>query len=67
MGLPWWLGGKEPACNAGAAEAARLIPGVRKIPWRRAWQPTPVLAWRIPWTEEPGSPQSTGSIGIGQD
>ena len=20
-----------------------LIPGVRKIPWRRAWQPTPVF------------------------
>ena len=19
-------------------------------PWRRKWQPTPVLAWRIPWT-----------------
>ena len=31
-------------------------PGVGKIPWRRAWQPTPVfsLAWRSPWTEEPG-------------
>jgi len=26
-----------------------LDPWVRKIPWRRAWQPTPVfLAWRIP-------------------
>ena len=24
-------------------------------PWRRAWQPNPsILAWRIPWTEEPG-------------
>ena len=24
--------------------------------WRRNWQPTPVsiLAWKIPWTEEPG-------------
>ena len=28
-----------------------------KNPWRRKWQSTPVfLAWRIPWTEEPGSP-----------
>ena len=30
----------------------------RKVPWRRAWQtptpPTSILAWRIPWTEEPG-------------
>ena len=30
-------------------------PGVGKTPWRREWLPTPVfLAWRIPWTEEPG-------------
>ena len=26
-----------------------------KIPWRRAWQPTPVfLPGELPWTEEPG-------------
>ena len=24
-------------------------------------------AWRIPWTEEPGRLQSTGSQGVGQD
>ena len=34
---------------------------VRKIPWMRAWQPIPFLAWRIPWTEEPGRLQSRGS------
>ena len=43
---------------------------VGKIPWRRKWQPTPVfffffhsnlLAWRTPWTEEPGGLQSMGS------
>ena len=40
----------------------RFNPLVGKIPWRRAWQPTPViLAWRIPWTEEPGELQSIGS------
>ena len=28
---------------------------VGKIPWRREWLPTPIfVAWRIPWTEEPG-------------
>ena len=26
-----------------------------------------VLAWRIPWTEEPGGLQSTGSPRVGQD
>ena len=26
-----------------------------------------ILAWRIPWTEEPGRPQSLGSQRVGQD
>ena len=26
-----------------------------------------ILAWRIPWTEEPGRLQSIGSTGVGQD
>ena len=25
------------------------------------------LAWKIPWTEEPGGLQSTGSLGVGRD
>ena len=34
---------------------------VRKIPWSRAWQPTPVfLPGESPWTEEPGGLQSMG-------
>ena len=31
-------------------------PWLGKIPWRRKWQPTPVLlALKIPWTEELGA------------
>ena len=26
-----------------------------------------ILAWRIPWTEEPGEPQSMGSQRVGHD
>ena len=26
-----------------------------------------ILAWRIPWTEEPGGLQSMGSQGVGRD
>ena len=26
-----------------------------------------VLAWKIPWTEEPGGLQSMGSLRVGQD
>ena len=27
--------------------------GLRKIPWRGKWQPS-ILAWKIPWMEDPG-------------
>ena len=37
---------KESACNAGDP---RLIPGLGRSPGE--WN---ILAWRIPWTEEPG-------------
>ena len=29
--------------------------------------PSSILAWRIPWTEEPGRLQSTGSQRVGRD
>ena len=35
--------------------------------WRRKWQPTPVLAWRIPGTGEPGGLLSMGSHRVGHD
>ena len=36
-------------------------PWVRKIPWRRKWQPTPVfLPGEIPWPEKPGRLLSMG-------
>ena len=37
---PWWLGGKESACQH---KRPRFDPWVRKIPWRRKWQPTPIF------------------------
>ena len=39
-GLPWWLNGKESACQC---RRHRFNPWVRKIPWRRKWQPTLVF------------------------
>ena len=38
---------KNPPANAGDLGS---IPGSGKIPWRRERLPTPILAWRIPWT-----------------
>ena len=40
VGFPGGSGGKESACNAGDL---RFDSWVRKIPWRREWQPTPVF------------------------
>ena len=37
--LPWWFNGRECACQC---SRHGLDPWVRKIPWRRKWQPTPV-------------------------
>ena len=47
--------GKEPACQHRRHKIYRFNPWVRNIPWRRAWQPIPVL-WKIPWTEKTGGP-----------
>ena len=35
---PWWLRGKESACQC---RRRGFDPWVRKIPWRRKWQPIP--------------------------
>ena len=32
---------KNPPANAGDMKRCEFNPWVRKIPWRRAWQPTP--------------------------
>ena len=35
--------GKEPACQCRRCKRHRLNPWVRKMPWRRAWQPLPLF------------------------
>ena len=54
-GLPRWLSGKGPACQR---RRLRFNPWVRKIPWRRAWQPTPVF---LPG-ESPGRRSLVGTV-----
>jgi len=43
--LPGFPGGtgKEPACQCSRYKRCGFDPWVRKIPWRRTWQPTPVF------------------------
>ena len=47
--------------NLPAMRETFFDPRVGKIPWKKAWQPTPVfLPGESPWTEEPGGLQSMG-------
>ena len=42
-GFPGGTSGKEPTCQCRRHKRHRFHPWVGKIPWRRAWQPTPVF------------------------
>ena len=43
VGLPRWLSGRESACQGRRGRRPGFDPCVRKIPWRRKCQPTPVF------------------------
>ena len=42
-GFPGGANGKEPACQCRRHRRCRFDPWVGKIPWKRAWHPTPVF------------------------
>ena len=52
---------KNPPANAGDIRKAGSIPGSERSSGEGMATHSSVLAWRIPWTEEPGGLQSTGS------
>ena len=67
-GLLWWLSGKE---SISQFRRHRFNPWIRKILWRRKWQPTPVLLLLLsrfirvqlcatPWTAAYQAPPSVG-------
>ena len=56
--------GKESACNAGDLD---LIPELGRPLDKGKPTPSSIPAWRIPWTEETGGLQSTGSQRVGYD
>ena len=55
---------KASACNAGDLGS---IPGSGRYPGEGNGTPPSTLAWRIPWTEEPGRLESMGSQRVGRD
>ena len=68
MGFPGGASGKTPACRCRRHKRPGFDPWVGKTPWRRAWQPTPVLLpGESPWTEEHGGLQSIASHRVEHD
>ena len=55
MGFPGGASGKEHACQCRRHKRCGFDPWVRKILWRRAWQPTAVFL--------PGDSHGQGSLG----
>ena len=51
---PGGASGKEPTCQCRKHRRCGFTPWVRKIPWRRKWQPTPVFL--------PGKSHGWGSL-----
>ena len=56
--------GKESTCSAGDLGS---IPGLGRSPEKAMATHSSTLAWKIPWTEEPGRLPSMGSHRVGHD
>ena len=64
MGFPGGSNGKESVCN--------VETWVQSLRWEDPLEEemaihSSILAWRIPWTEEPGGLQTTGSQRVRHD
>ena len=55
---------KESACNAGGLGS---IPKLGRSPREGMATNSSIVAWKIPWWEEHGGPQSMGSQRVGHD
>ena len=58
---------KNPPVNAGDVRDMGLIHGLGRSLDQEMATHSSILAWRIPWTEEPGRLQSTGSQRVRHD
>ena len=54
-------GGSEVKASASNAGDPGLIPGLGRSPEKEMTTHSSILAWEIPWTEEPGRLQPMGS------
>ena len=68
LGFPGGASGKEPTYQCRRPKRLGLDPWIRKIPLEEEMAtPSSNLAWKIPWTEEPGGLQFMGSKRVRYD
>ena len=67
MGFPGGSEVKKLPANTGDTKDAGLILGREDPLEEKMATHTSILAWRIPWTEEPGGLQSVGSQRVRHD
>ena len=58
---------KSLPANAGDIRDAGLIPGLGRYQEEEMATHSSILAWKIPWVEEPGGLQPMGSQRVGHD
>ena len=74
---PWYLPGAKLWLASLVAQRIKRLPAMQETQvWSLGWGDpldkemathSSILAWRIPWTEEPGGLQSTGLQRVGHD
>ena len=68
LNVPIGAGGKEPSCQCRRLKETWVRSPGREDPLEEGMAThSSILAWRIPWTEEPGGLQSIGSRRVGCD
>ena len=68
LAIPSGASAKEPACQCRRSKRLWFDPWVRKIPLGEGVVThSSILAWRIPWAEEPGGLQLIGLQRVGHD
>ena len=67
-GLPRWQSGKESAYQYRRRRGGQSNLSLgRKDPLEEMATHSHILAWRTPWTDEPGKLQSIGSLRVGHE
>ena len=66
-GFPGSSAVTNPSTSAGDAGDVGSIPGMGRSPEKTMATHSSILAWEIPWTEEPGGLQSMGLQRVGHD